>query len=319
MLKEVISHWGWISLAVIALITAAVTTRPAFKQQSNMVVIRQPGHRWFGPPQPAQAYAAEDLPYAWLSTAAYGSPTSTKAAEITKFKEGSAGLGDQWCLWTDFPDPDLQNEMTSVHLRAQVWEKQPENLLVVAFGGTDATNLNDWKSNTHWAHPFLKDEYTVLGRTFAPAFAKQLARKMQQPGQGYLGQARLQATGHSLGAGLAEKFAYSLPAVEYRTPRVVKVYAFDPSPVTTFLNTSSGVREENKAGLNIDRIFERGEVLAILRAITAVVHKPSAANPRVTQLRYNLFGDDRFGLTNPIASHSIEKLAERLKEVAAEK
>jgi hypothetical protein len=92
MLKEVISHWGWISLAVIALITAAVTTRPAFKQQSNMVVIRQPGHRWFGPPQPGQAYAAEDLHYAWLSTAAYGSPTSTKAAEITKFKEGSAGL-----------------------------------------------------------------------------------------------------------------------------------------------------------------------------------------------------------------------------------
>jgi hypothetical protein len=36
------------------------------------------------------------------------------------------------------------------------------------------------------------------------------------------------------------------------------------------------------------------------------------------QLRYNLFGDDRFGLTNPIASHSIEHLAERLKDVAAE-
>jgi hypothetical protein len=81
-----------------------------------MVVIRQPGHRWFGPPQRAQASAAEDLPYAWLSTAAYGSPTSTKAAEITKFKEGSAGLGDQWRLWTDFPDADLENEMKSVHL-----------------------------------------------------------------------------------------------------------------------------------------------------------------------------------------------------------
>jgi hypothetical protein len=81
-----------------------------------MVVIRQPGHRWFGPPQRAQASAAEDLPYAWLSTAAYGSPTSTKAAEITKFKEGSAGLSDQWRLWTDFPDADLENEMKSVHL-----------------------------------------------------------------------------------------------------------------------------------------------------------------------------------------------------------
>ena len=39
----------------------------------------------------------------------------------------------------------------------------------------------------------------------------------------------------------------------------------------------------------------------------------------VTQVRYNLFGDDRFGLTNPVASHSIDKLAERLQLVAAGK
>jgi dihydroorotate dehydrogenase len=79
------------------------------------------------------------------------------------------------------------------------------------------------------------------------------------------------------------------------------------------------VRRENKAGLEIDRIFERGEILAIVRAITAVVHKPSTANPKVTQFRYNLFGDDRFGFTNPIANHSIQKLAERLQQVAAGK
>jgi hypothetical protein len=36
-------------------------------------------------------------------------------------------------------------------------------------------------SRTHWAHPFLKDEYTVLGETSAPAFAKELARKMTNP------------------------------------------------------------------------------------------------------------------------------------------
>jgi hypothetical protein len=68
--------------------------------------------------------------------------------------------------------------------------------------------------------------------------------------------------------------------------------------------------------LEIDRIFERGEVRAILRAITAVFHKPSAANPKVTQFRYNLFGDDRYGITNPLANHSIQQLASRLKDVA---
>lgn len=316
MLRSAASHWVWIALAVIALVTIAVTTRPAFKQQSNMVVIRKPGHRWFGAPQSAQISAAEDLPYAWLSTAAYGSPNSTKADEIAKFKAGKDGLGDRWRLWTDFPDGRLQTEMNSVHLRALVWEKQSDHLVVVTFGGTVATNLNDWKANTHWAHPFLKDEYTVVGDTFVRAFAEELARKMKQSGQG---QIHLRATGHSLGAGLAEKFAYSLPATENHIPRVEKVYAFDPSPVTSFLNTKGSVRNENKDGLEIDRIFERGEILAILRAITAVFHKPSVANPKVTQFRYNLFGDDRFGFTNPIANHSIEDLAERLQQVAAGK
>jgi hypothetical protein len=225
-----------------------------------MVVIRLPGHRWFGEPQRAQACAAKDAPYALLSFAAYASPSSKEAKDVSTFEEVSAGLGERWQRWPDFPDAVLLKEMNAVHLRAQVWEKQSDHLLVVAFGGTDATNMNDWKSNTHWAHPFLKDEYAVLGEKFAPAFAKELARKMQQSGQEDISSIHLQATGHSLGAGLAEKFAYSLPTTERRMPHVEKVYAFDPSPVTTFLNTSSGVRGENKVGLEIDRIFERGGV-----------------------------------------------------------
>lgn len=316
MIKTAAFQWSWITLAIIVFITVAVTTRPAFKQQSNMVVIRLPGHRWFGDPQPAQAFASEDLPYAWLSTAAYGSPTSTKPDEKAKFTKGKAALGDKWCMWSDFPNADLRAKMDHVHLRAQVWEKQSDHLIVVGFGGTVASNLNDWKANTHWAHPFLKDEYTLAGGEFARAFAEELARRMQQSGPDYLSPVHLRSTGHSLGAGLAEKFAYSLPAANYRIPRVEKVFAFDPSPVTTFLNTKGNVRKENKEGLEIDRIFERGEILAILRAITAVFHAPSTVNPRVTQVRYNLFGNDRFGITNPVASHAIDELAERLQLIA---
>jgi hypothetical protein len=316
MIMIAVSHRSWIVLAIIILITVAVTTRPAFRQQSNMVVIRLPGHRWFGDPQPAQAYASEDLPYAWLSTVAYGSPTSTKPDEKAKFTKGKAALGDQWSMWSDFPNADLQAEMDQVHLRAQVWEKRSDHLIVVGFGGTVASNLNDWKANTHWAHPFLKDEYSVAGDEFARAFAKELARRIQQSGPEYRSSVHLRSTGHSLGAGLAEKFAYSLPAAEYQIPRVEKVFAFDPSPVTSFLNTKGNVRNENKDGLEIDRIFERGEILAIPRAITAVFHAPSTVSPKVTQVRYNLFGDDRFGLTNPIASHAINELAERIQLVA---
>ena len=319
MIKIAVSRRIWIALAIIVLITVAVTTRPAFKQQSNMVVIRLPGHRWFGDPLPAQVYASEDLPYAWLSSAAYGSPTSTNPVEKAKFIEGKTALGDRWSMWPDFPNADLQAKMDHVHLRAQVWERPSEHLIVVVFGGTVASNLNDWKANTHWAHPFLSDEYTVAGDEFARAFAEELARRMQQSRPEYRGPIHLRSTGHSLGAGLAEKFAYSLPATEHQIPRVEKVFAFDPSPVTTFLNTKGNVRRENNDGLEIDRIFERGEIVAILRAVTAVFHLPSTVNPKVTEVRYNLFGDDRFGLTNPVASHAIDQLAERLQLLAAGK
>jgi len=319
MSKIVASRWPLIAFGFIALVTIAVTTRPAFKQQSSMVVVRLPGHRWFGDPEPAQASAAEDLPYALLSFSAYADPSSRDEKDVATLTEAQTGLGAQWHRWPDFPGPDLQKEMNSVHLRAQVWEKAPDHLIVVTFGGTVATNIDDWKSNAHWSHLFPKDEYTVLNDVFARAFAEELAHKIRQPETEYRHPIRLQTTGHSLGAGLAEKFAYSLPATEYRIPRVEKVYAFDPSPVTSFLNTKGSIRKENVQGLVIDRIFERGEVLAVLRAITAVFHRPSTSNPKVTQLRYNLFGNDRFGFTNPIANHSIQKLAERLQRVAAGK
>jgi hypothetical protein len=121
MLRNAALHWGWIALAVIALMTVAVTIRPAFRQPSNMVVIRRPGHRWFGDPQPAQASAAEDLPYALLSYVAYASPSSKEAKDVCVFNEAHDELGPDWYLWPDFLDADQQNEMNSVHLRAQVW------------------------------------------------------------------------------------------------------------------------------------------------------------------------------------------------------
>ena len=126
MIKIAASQWICIALAIIALIAVAVTTRPAFKQQSNMVVVRLPGHRWFGDPQPTQACASDDLPYAWLSTAVYGCPTSTKPDEKAKFTERKAALFYEWSMWLDFPNADLQAEMDRAHLRAQVWEKLAE-------------------------------------------------------------------------------------------------------------------------------------------------------------------------------------------------
>lgn len=151
---------------------------------------------------------------------------------------------------------------------------------------------------------------------FGPEFAKAFAKQKEMPGWEFLQGATLYSTGHSLGGGLAEEFAYSLPANYPGVPRVTKVYAFAPSPVTGFMSVKMTTRKENKKGLKIDRIYERGEVLAILRSLTSTIHKPPAVNPEVRQLRYNLFGNDRCGLTNSIAGHSIQDLALGLKQAS---
>lgn len=306
------------AVGAATVIAIVVVSRAAFRQKPNTVVIREPGHRLLGPPQPAQPLAAEELPYAFLSAAAYGAIPKDKPDTETPCIDANLALEDGgWILWPDFPAGTLQSKMNKAHLRVQVWSNEKLGVVVVAFGGTVFSSWKDWRSNLRWFDPFQNDEYTLTAGDFSRAFRDEFARKANTPGQEYLRKALVHSTGHSLGGGLAEQFAYAVPPAADGMPQVTKVYAFDPSPVTGFLSVKRVIRDENKQGLKIDRIYERGEVLAIVRSITSAVHKPSARNPEVRQLRYNLFGNDRFGLTNVIAGHSIQQLACGLNEVAS--
>jgi hypothetical protein len=308
----------WIALfSIILVISAVVMSRPAFRQKPDSVVIRRPGYRFLGRPQPAQPEAAIDLDYALLSLAAYGDIKKNKPdKENSRIDANELLSGMGWSRWTTFPETNLQAKMDAVHLRAEVWSNRSKGCVVVAFGGTVFSSWKDWKSNLHWFDPFQHDEYSLVVDKFGPEFHDSFAKQRETPGWEFLQGASLYSTGHSLGGGLAEEFAYSLRAGCPRVPRVTKVYAFDPSPVTGFLSVKRSTRMENKKNLKIDRIYERGEVLAILRSITSAIHKPPAVNPEVRQLRYNLFGNDRFGVTNPIAGHSIQDLARGLKKAA---
>ncbi|MGA2889255.1 MAG: hypothetical protein ABSE51_14495 [Terracidiphilus sp.] len=309
----------WIALfSIVLVISAVVMSRPAFRQKPDSVVIRRPGCRFLGRPQSAQPEAQIDLDYALLSLAAYGDIKKNKPDREDSLIDANKLLSSMgWSMWTTFPQTNLQAQMDAVHLRAEVWSNRSEGSVVVAFGGTVFSSWKDWKSNLHWFNPFQHDEYSLVAGEFGREFADAFARQRKTPGWEFLEKASLYSTGHSLGGGLAEEFAYSLPANCTGVPRVAKVYAFDPSPVTGFLSIKRSTRVENKKGLKIDRIYERGEVLAILRSITSAVHKPPAVNPEVRQLRYNLFGNDRFGVTNSITGHSIQDLALGLKQAAA--
>jgi hypothetical protein len=290
-----------------------VLNRPAYRQTATEVVIRQPGDRFLGKPESAGIWAREDLPFAWLSQEAYnkipppkGSPPSPAGCQDPYTALGDAG----WKLWSDFPSQALQDELTRSHLRVEVWSNVQRSEVVVTFGGTVAKSLPDWEANLRWFFPIKDDEYTKLLNEVEPRFVQEFLARKQQQEYSLLSHASLYSTGHSLGAGLAEEFAYGLP-IDPGVPRVTKVYAFDPTPVTAYTDVPKELRESNRKTLAIDRIYERGEILAILRSVTNFFDKPRATEPIIRQLRYSLLPRK-----NPIAGHSISKFACRLNEIS---
>jgi pimeloyl-ACP methyl ester carboxylesterase len=215
-----------------------------------------------------------------------------------------------WDLWVKFPDGPLRTIMDQTHLRVEVWEKRSSSIIAVSFGGSIFDNRMDWRSNLRWFLPAHRDAYSDVVQSFAPAFAQEfLGRLMKDDGE-YLRNARVVSVGHSLGGGLAQQFAYCLDP-KAPVPRVTKVYAFDPSPVTGFFSVEKIIRRLNSRGLKIDRIYERGEILAIARSLVSALWKPSARDPEMRGIRYNLFS-----IVNPIAGHSMIRMAVKLAAAA---
>jgi hypothetical protein len=306
-------HW------TLFVFLAFLTGCSSFQQTPDQIYVRDPGNRFLDGPRPVGPEAVMDWPFAGLSEAAYGRSTEAAAAAppvtCTAQSKGATGADDPdsilmsigWCPWNDFLSPDLASKIRKSHLRVEVWERRDPSAVAVAFGGTVATSGKDWASNLRWFIPFHEDEYTEIVKYFGPAFVDEFVRRMNTPEGAHLKTTTLYATGHSLGGGLAQQFAYALP-MGNPVPRVAKVYAFDPSPVTGFFSVPTETRDFNKTDLATDRTYERGEILAILRAVTSIVYPPTARSATIREVRYDLF----YSL-NPIASHSISELAQRMQ------
>jgi hypothetical protein len=281
----------------------------ALLQDKKQVVIREPGKRLLGAPTDADTEAQVDVDFALLSQAVYQKPIDAQ-----KIKEGEAVDPDStlrdrgWCKWEGFPKGTEKETFDAVHLRVQVWSNLKAKKVAVAFGGTVARNRKDWISDMRWFIPHHDDQYTkivdTLGTAFIAEYSTGHASCEVSPNSD------LFSTGHSLGGGLAQEFAYSLPINDTVMP-VKKVYAFDPSPVTGYYSVKEPIRDHNRTSLAIDRIYERGEVLAIFRSLINIVYPPSECNPTIRQVRYNLFHT-----WNPFAGHSMAELAFRLLKTA---
>jgi hypothetical protein len=289
----------------------------ALGQSFDEVVIRAPGQRFLSSPLPIASFAQEHWEFAWLSDAAYqetpaGQKHMRKMLADPKPRIGTVLpdpvtrlTGAGWKRWDNFPGQELLKQIKNTHLRVQVWERHDPPAVAVTFGGTVFNNDADWRANFRWFIPGHRDEYTDVVQSFAPGFDLELKRRSQSMDTDHLSKLVLYSTGHSLGGGLAQQFAYSVPLDCVK--QVCHVYAFDPSPVTGFFSALRKLRDANRRGLLIDRIYERGEILALLRSLTSLFCRPSTKNAAIRGVRYNVFW-----AWNPIAAHSIVELAAKI-------
>ena len=116
------------------------------------------------------------------------------------------------------------------------------------------------------------------------------------------------SAGHSLGGGLAQQLAYSLPDIKDADgklmPRISNVYGFDPSPVTGWYSVEQELRDMNARGLYIDRVFKHGEILSYVRLILRYLNPPREKDPSIRETRYNFLRSN-----NPFSSHSMRLMA----------
>lgn len=286
-----------------SLLAFACTGCISLQQTEDQVAVRPPGKRVINELRPFEPEARRHLPYAWLSQSAYEkTPAAQQKPDPCRDADQALGEAD-WKPWSGFPrDESLKTEIEKYHLRVEVWSKQSPPQVAVAFGGTVFDNRNDWRANLRWFLPKHDDQYTLVVKRLGPAFTEELKRRVAQ---GEWGGARpaIVATGHSLGGGLAQQFAYALP-LDREVPKVSMVYAFHPSPVTGYFSVEQATREENAKDLKIERIYERGEILAVLRSLQSVFFKPSEKEPVITGYRYSVVHK-----ADPVQDHSLGKFA----------
>lgn len=295
----------------------------ALRQKPSEVVVRLPGARFLSAPLPIAPYAAQHRAFAWLSLAAYSATPAAHKRAARAARKVAAGMAPRsaalplrdptavlatagWTRWPQFGDPAIWWRIDAAHLRVEVWENAALAAIAVAFGGTVFDNEKDWLSNLRWFIPHHKDEYTQVVHTFVQLLCEEFKRRYPA-GDG----PALFSTGHSLGGGLAQQFAYALP-LDDGVPRVREVYAFDPSPVTGYFSVRRSLRNRNKRGLSIDRVYERGEVLALARSLINLVYRTPRQHPAIRGVRYSLFHG-----SNPIADHSMVRLADKIDLAAS--
>ena len=254
-------------------------------------------------------YLRELLPHAALAATAYcddifdrqrisdGAPLDEPQCDT---RPGLTYLqGNGWQRLFSFPGTPLEGLTGNDRgLRFTVFAKDEgeQVRLAVAFRGTDMSSWTDWHSNLRWFLPG-RDQYDVVAELVPAILARAKQEVMARRDQRPVGEWLITSTGHSLGGGLAQLFAYKSTAVR-------AAVAFDPSPVTGYHSCVSD--EEVHCNVPVWRVYERGEVLAWVRSATRLVYKLSE---NITELELAMLrGHGMLG------KHSMPALFKHLQE-----
>ena len=151
--------------------------------------------------------------------------------------------------------------------------------VALVFRGTHT--WGDWWSNARWITkwvPFTGWDQYDLARTVANHVTTELTKEGQALAE--FKDAEFIVAGHSLGGGQAHQAGYAANAIK-------RVYSFNGSSVTGFYSVEKVQRDQNKEGMRVYRIGERGEILAILRGIMRVIYPVVEKNPKIVEVTYN--------------------------------
>jgi pimeloyl-ACP methyl ester carboxylesterase len=280
--------------------------------------------------QPPQGGYGADVQYAIASASEtsdshnFGVPATTELARKL-FRSWHYQFGHEGYLECLDNDPQCEQALPSSwwkiganSLAFQVWANMRArhnarsscSEVSLAFRGTDFYSFSDWASNFHQVIGFGTDDaYDTLARNIDTILKK--IRDLHCYGSG----TQIVSVGHSLGGGLAQ---FAALAHSRNVPRIVKVFAFDSSPVTATNRLDQAIVQANAQGLTVDRIHQKGEVLtSYIGWDQQFPSSSSRCNPIVRTVEFDTYGPSPVGgpiqrLENAVARHDSAPLAQKL-------